>query len=138
MIALIFQNAIIKQNILRVMMKLINKKILVVEDEEIARDVLAMILRKHFTDVIVAKDGKQGLAYVQENQPDLIVADLAMPVLDGFVMIDQLEQMASEIPVVIVTAYREEAAKFSKYPVLFKPVNRGVVIDKIKDVLGVS
>ena len=119
-------------------MKLINKKILVVEDEEIARDVLAMILRKHFSDVVVAKDGEQGLKYVKENQPDLIVADLAMPVLDGFVMIDQLEQMSSDIPVVIVTAYREEAAKFSKYPVLFKPVNRSAVINKIKDILGVS
>lgn len=117
-------------------MDLISKKILVVEDEEIARDVLAMILRKHFTDVIVAENGKDGLSYVSEHAPDLIIADLAMPVLDGFLMIDQLEKIAPEVPIVIVTAYREEAEKFNKYPVLFKPVSRGAVIETIKEALG--
>jgi len=118
-------------------MELINKKILVVEDEEIARDVLAMILRKHFVDVIVAQDGEKGLEAVKEKQPDLIIADLAMPNLDGFIMIDQLKQLAPNTPIIIVTAYREEAAQFTEYDVLFKPVNRQEVIEKIKSVLNV-
>lgn len=115
-----------------------DKTILIVEDDDIARDVLELILKKYFRNVVTASNGQEGLKQSEKFSPDLIIADLAMPVLDGFVMIKKLEERFSDTPVIIVTAYREEARQCGDYVILHKPVDRKELISAICRVLNVG
>lgn len=119
-------------------MKLLDKKILIVEDDDIARGVLELILRKYFTDVYSAPNGRDGLEMYEKIRPDLIVADLAMPVLDGFLMLKHLEEKYQEAPVLIVTAYREEAKQCGDYEVLHKPIDRKELLGAIGSLLKIE
>lgn len=82
-------------------------KILVVEDNEMNRDMLARRLERRGYQVVVAVDGAQGLALAQSEAPDLILMDMSLPVLDGWEATRQLKA-ASEtraIPVIALTAH---------------------------------
>jgi len=115
-----------------------DKRILIVEDDNIARDVLDLTLRKYFKEIITAINGKEGLELAEQFNPDLIIADLAMPVLDGFLMLKELEKKLPETPVMVVTAYREEAESIEGYPILHKPVDRRELLDQICRLLSIE
>jgi len=65
-------------------------RILVCEDEEILLTSLEFRLRKNGFSVITAKDGKQALQMVEEDKPDLLVADIMMPHLTGLQLVDYM------------------------------------------------
>lgn len=117
-------------------MSLIDKKILIVEDEEIARDALKLIMKKHYKDVIAVRNGAEGFEAIESFNPDLIITDLAMPVMDGFLFIEKLRESHPELSILIVTAYREEADDFHDYKVVYKPVGRGELLEAVKDCLA--
>jgi two-component system, cell cycle response regulator DivK len=82
-------------------------KILVVEDNEENRDSLSRRLQRRGYDVVIASDGKQGVALAQSEKPDVILMDLNMPELDGWEATRQIKA-ASEtgaIPVIAMTAH---------------------------------
>lgn len=81
-------------------------KILVVEDEEPIRELLKMELETEGFIVDVAANGAEGLEKVRKFQPDLIVCDVMMPVMDGFTMQEKLSQMENfrDIPLIFLTA----------------------------------
>jgi CheY-like chemotaxis protein len=81
--------------------------ILIVEDVETTQDVIAMSLRGLGADCYFAKDGLEGLQRAAEIQPDLIVLDLALPMLTGDAMLKQLraDDETAAIPVLVVTAH---------------------------------
>jgi CheY-like chemotaxis protein len=83
------------------------KRILVVEDNELNRDVLSRRLARRGFTVLIASDGRQGLAIAQAEQPDLILMDLGMPDLDGWECTRQLkhDQRTAAIPVIALTAH---------------------------------
>ena len=68
------------------------KKILVVEDESAYLDLLRNQLVGLGYTVVVAKDGKQGLEKAKAQQPDLIILDIRMPVMDGMTMLSLLRK----------------------------------------------
>ena len=81
--------------------------VVVVDDDVANLKAAGMILSKSDTRVTALKSGTKLLEYVQENQPDLILLDLKMPVLDGFATLELLKAQggaAAEIPVIILTA----------------------------------
>jgi len=99
---------------------------IVVDDEELARQVLRELLCAHPEVEVVAecKNGLEAVKAVAQHQPDLLFLDVQMPKLTGF---DVLELVGSEIPVIFVTAYDEYAMKaFEVHAVdyLLKPVGR--------------
>jgi len=59
-------------------------RILIVEDNELSRDMLSRRLEKRGYEIAVAADGEEGVAKAEEEEPDLILMDLALPVLDGW------------------------------------------------------
>ncbi|ADD69299.1 response regulator receiver protein [Denitrovibrio acetiphilus DSM 12809] len=115
---------------------MINKKILIVEDDEIARGILRLLLQKYYSEVRTAKDGGEGLDMIKDFKPDLVVTDLAMPVVDGFAVVDRMSKEYSEIPVLIVTAYREEAEKCVGYSIIHKPVCRDALLNMVCEILS--
>ncbi len=85
--------------------------IVVVEDETDIREVLVYNLEREGYRVASARDGKQGLAMIQEKQPDLVLLDLMLPGLDGLEICKRLkgDDQTSSIPIVMVSARGEES-----------------------------
>ncbi len=86
------------------------KKILVIEDDEDIRMVVVTRLTRAGYETIVAADGKDGLRRFYGDRPDLVVLDIAMPVMDGWQVLERLREV-SEVPVLILTAAIQERDK---------------------------
>jgi two-component system response regulator CpxR len=87
--------------------------ILVVDDDDSIREVLAEVLREEGYDVACASNGEQALSEVREHgHPDLMLLDLMMPVMSGWELLEQLQASAelSRIPVVVVSAMNAPGA----------------------------
>jgi two-component system cell cycle response regulator DivK len=82
-------------------------KILLIEDNEQNRDALSRRLQRRGYDVILAFDGKQGVALAQAELPDLVLMDLNLPDVDGWEATRQLKAApeTSAIPVMAMTAH---------------------------------
>ncbi|SFW85255.1 response regulator [Chitinophaga sancti] len=85
--------------------------ILVIEDNQAIRENIAEVLEMASYQVLEAADGKQGIILAETRQPDLIVCDLSLPILDGFVVLQMLnnEKKPFKIPFIFLTARAERA-----------------------------
>ena len=83
------------------------KRILIVEDNEMNRDVLSRRLARRGYDVLLATDGPHGLAMAAMHGPDLILMDLGLPEIDGWECTRRLkaDDMTKHIPVIALTAH---------------------------------
>jgi CheY-like chemotaxis protein len=82
-------------------------KILLVEDNEMNRDMLSRRLERKGYTVVCAVDGEQGLARAAAEGPDLVLMDMSLPVLDGWAATRRLkeDQATRSIPVIALTAH---------------------------------
>lgn len=82
-------------------------RILIVEDNELSRDMLSRRLAKRGYDVVVAAHGEEGVEKASAESPDLILMDLAMPVLDGWEATRRIksERRTADIPVIGLSAH---------------------------------
>ena len=118
--------------------------ILIADDYEDNRELLRLILVTADYEVREARDGQECLRMAQEQPPDLIMIDLSMPVLDGWLVFQELkaDERTSSIPCVAVTARaepdRERALKagFSDY--LSKPFRSGELLETVRRLLLAS
>ena len=87
------------------------KKVLLIEDNEMNRDMLSRRLERKGFEVILAEDGREGLEKLGEAKPDLVLLDVSLPVLDGFEVLRRAkaEPETSSIPVIILTAHAMDA-----------------------------
>jgi signal transduction histidine kinase/CheY-like chemotaxis protein len=92
------------------------RKLLVIDDDEIARYVLRQSLSATPHDLLEATNGQDGLAIVIREKPDLVFLDLAMPELDGFELLRRMKDdpVTRHVPVAIVTASRLEQADLAR------------------------
>ncbi len=82
-------------------------KILVVDDEEGARDLFNTILTDEGYDVALADGGEEALGLFKSNPFDLVITDIKMPVMDGLQLLQEIRKMGSKTDVIMVTAYGE-------------------------------
>ncbi len=82
-------------------------KILLVEDNELNLDMLSRRLQRKKFDVVSAVDGRQGIEAAMEEEPDLILMDMSLPVLDGWEATRRLKASPEtrDIPVIALTAH---------------------------------
>ena len=120
-------------------------KILLVEDNEMNRDMLSRRLERKGYEVVVAEDGKQGVAMAQTEKPDLVLMDMSLPVLDGWEATRRLKANAltSAIPVIALTAHamssdREKALAAGCDEYETKPVEMNQLLKKMVGLLGPS
>lgn len=87
-------------------------KVLVVEDNSDARELMKSILTLDRLDVVVARDGIEGLERARSESPDLIITDISMPRLGGGEMIRKLRASPEhkDVPILAITAYGMEKA----------------------------
>jgi two-component system cell cycle response regulator DivK len=82
-------------------------RILIVEDNELSRDMLSRRLARRGYDVVVATQGEEGVARAYTDEPDLILMDLALPVLDGWEATRRIkaESRTARIPIIGLSAH---------------------------------
>ena len=87
--------------------------ILIVEDEQDIRELLAYNLEKEGYATVQAADGKEGLELARSRKPDLILLDLMLPKMDGLAVCRELERDAGtvRIPIIMLTARGEEIGR---------------------------
>ncbi len=84
-------------------------RILVVDDEDVLREMLGDALRLSGFEVLDAADGSKALTILQSGKVDLIISDVNMPGMDGYEMLSHLRAQGDETPAIMLTARRERA-----------------------------
>jgi len=117
-------------------------KILLVEDNEMNRDMLSRRLQKRGYEVVIAMDGQQGVTLAQAEAPALIVMDMSLPVLDGWEATRQLKAAPATraVPIIALTAHamsgdRERAMEAGADDFDTKPVELPRLLEKIEALL---
>ena len=87
-----------------------SKKILIVNDEPHMLKVLHSRLEAGGYNVVIASNGTEGIKKVKTDKPDLILADIKMPHMDGIKMVKKIRRFDPLLPVIFITAYPEEYA----------------------------
>ncbi|HEV3364453.1 MAG TPA: response regulator [Acidimicrobiia bacterium] len=118
-------------------------KILLVEDNEMNRDMLSRRLERRGYEVIVAVDGEEGVARAKADAPDIVLMDLSLPGIDGWEATRQIKAAdeTRSIPVLALTAHamagdREKALEAGCDEFDTKPVDLPRLVDKIEGLLG--
>jgi CheY-like chemotaxis protein len=118
-------------------------KILLVEDNEMNRDMLSRRLERKGFEVVIAIDGQAGVDMAASTNPDIILMDLSLPVIDGWEATRRIkaDPATQGIPVIALTAHamKEDEQKArdagcDDYDT--KPVNLNRLLDKIGNLLG--
>jgi two-component system, cell cycle response regulator DivK len=118
-------------------------KILLVEDNEMNRDMLSRRLIRRGYEVVIAKDGQEGLDLAGSTSPDLILMDMSLPFVDGWELTRRIKADVSTaaIPVIALTAHamsgdREQALKAGCDDYDTKPIEFERLLEKVITQLG--
>lgn len=119
------------------------KKILLIEDNEMNRDMLSRRLSRKGYQVLIAVDGAQGIAMTISEKPDLILMDMSLPVIDGWEATRQLKANpeTKAIPAIALTAHamsgdREKALEAGCDEYDTKPIELPRLLGKIEALLA--
>lgn len=85
------------------------KKLLVVDDDENLRELFTFAMQREGFEVVQAKDGDEGIEKIRTFQPDVVVLDLMMPKVNGFMVIGYLAEKKIKVPIVVLTGFWEQA-----------------------------
>ena len=119
------------------------RKILLVDDSETILMMERMILQQECYEVLMARDGKEGIAKAVELKPDLILMDIVMPKMNGFEAVKWLRQQeeTKSVPIIMVTTQAEMESMEASYvsgcsDYVVKPIDRLELLTKVKNLLG--
>ena len=118
------------------------KKILAVDDERHIVRLVQVNLEKHGYEVVTAYDGKEALAKIESEKPDLVVLDVMMPFMDGIEVLQTLRKNPAtrDLPVIMLTAKAQDADVFRGWSsgadcYLTKPFNPMELLSFVKRIL---
>jgi len=121
------------------------KKILLVEDNEMNRDMLSRRLTRKGFEVVMAVDGRQGVDMASSESPDLILLDMSLPVLDGWSAARELklDDGTKDIPIIALTAHamagdRDKALEAGCDEYDTKPIEMPRLLEKMNTLLESS
>lgn len=105
-----------------------------VEDEEPVRHNISLALKRRVGKVITAENGKEGLEKTQAFNPDVVITDIEMPVMNGLEMIRRIREIYDrKRPIIVITAYKDEehhtdlADGYLYKPILFDKLEEMIV-----------
>lgn len=121
------------------------RKILVIEDNEQNLYLVKFILEKHGYEVFAARDGQEGINLAVSVNPDLIILDIQLPVMDGYTVAKQIKTNAelAQVPIIAVTSYamvgdREKTIEAGCNGYIEKPINPDTFIQQVEQHLPVT
>jgi len=79
--------------------------LLYVEDNKIIQRLVLVILKKYFKKIYIAGNGKEGIKIFKEKKPDIVLADISMPTMDGFSMIEKIKKIKPNQKIALFTGY---------------------------------
>ncbi|MBL7142298.1 MAG: response regulator [Candidatus Pacebacteria bacterium] len=120
------------------------QKIAIMEDEELILNLLEKKLIKEGYELLVARNGEEGLKLIKEKKPDLLLLDIIMPLKGGFEVLEEMQQDATlkDVPVIIISnsgqpVEIDRAQKLGAKDWLIKTdFDPQEVVDKIKKQIG--
>lgn len=115
------------------------KTILIVEDIELNIDLLTQLLEDDY-NLLIAKNGEQGISMAQQENPDLILMDVSLPIMDGYEATRRIRATLPSTPIIGLSAHamsgdEEKAKEAGCNDYLTKPVNADLLIKKLKEYL---
>ncbi|MDX1583557.1 MAG: response regulator, partial [Thermoanaerobaculia bacterium] len=115
-------------------------KVLIIDDEEVLRDVLETVLQRENFETLTAASGEEGLSLLDEEVIDLIILDMMLPGMDGTETLRSIKDTHPEIPVIIVTAYSSidgaiDAMKLGAFHYIPKPFKNEEVVLTVNNAL---
>jgi two-component system response regulator PilR (NtrC family) len=115
--------------------------ILVVDDEEVMRDVLQTILGREGYQVTLAKDGEEGLALARRHSYDAAIVDVMLPELGGIELLEELKKIDPELTVIMITAFASvenaiQAMKKGAFDYITKPFKHDEVLHVLRNGLN--
>lgn len=120
-------------------------KILLVEDERSIRNVLRNILEDEGQghQVIEAEDGRQALAAVSKEEPDLVLCDIKMPGMDGIEVLEKIRESAPDCPVIMISGHGDletavESMRKGAYDYIAKPPDLNRLLNTVRNALDRS
>jgi len=118
-------------------------KVLIVDDEPYNVDYLEQELEEMNYNIITAFNGQEALDKIRSEEPDLVLLDLMMPVLDGFAVLAEIkaDTFLRTIPIIIVSAANDSKSvvkgiKQGADDYITKPIDADYLKDKLKEYLG--
>jgi two-component system, cell cycle response regulator DivK len=112
------------------------KTILIVEDIELNIDLLTQILEDDY-DLLVAKDGAQSVSLVEQHEPDLVLMDMSLPIMDGYEATRTIRKTFPSLPIIGLSAHAmrgdaDKALSAGCTDYLTKPVDEDLLLQKLK------
>ena len=116
------------------------KTILIVEDTELNIDLLTQLLEDDY-NLLIARDGRQGVTMALENNPDLILMDISLPVMDGYTATRKIRETLKNTPIIGLSAHAmngdaEKARDAGCNDYLTKPLDEDLLMTKLKGHIG--
>ena len=111
-------------------------KVLIIEDDDIQRELLKEILKESGFEVFTSSTAEKGLQTVAKNSPAVVVTDVRLPGMDGLTFLKKLKQEYSEVEVIVITAFSNvedavSAIKAGAFHYVTKPFDPQVLINLI-------
>ena len=116
------------------------KTVLIVEDIDLNIDLLSQLLEDDYA-LIIAKDGAQGVALAEEKQPDLVIMDIALPIMDGYEATRRIRAKFPSMPIVGLSSHAmsgdaERAMTAGCTDYLTKPIDEDQLLKTLRQHLG--
>nr|WP_320014903.1 response regulator [uncultured Desulfobacter sp.] len=109
-------------------------KVLVIDDEKHIRQSLADYLEDNDYDVVTAENGRQGLALISSEKPDLVLLDLRMPEMHGIDVLQQGKKIMPDLPIIVISGANRigdvvKALRYGAWDYIEKPIQNFTVLD---------
>ncbi len=119
------------------------EKILVIEDDPVSRTLLSEILKKSGYEVLIAKNGHEGIELATSNRPDLVITDFQMPGMTGVEVLASLKELNPLLPVIMLTAYGDasltiKSMQSGAFDFIEKPINPKELVQVVRNGLRTS
>lgn len=115
------------------------KTILVVEDTELNIDLITQLLEEDY-NLLFARDGSQGVDMALQNNPDLILMDISLPIMDGYIATRKIREVKKTVPIIGLSAHAMSGHERSAIDAgctdyLTKPIDDELLLKKLKEYL---
>ena len=129
-------------DIKKLMQKTKKFNILYVEDDEVVREQMVMILKMLFNKIDVAENGEEALEEYKNNKYDLIITDITMPKMNGLELSKEIKKINPNQKIILISAHREdefikEAKNIGINGFIFKPIELDEMSLVFKEVMGI-